>query len=482
MAQEILFNNNARSTLLAGISAGDTVLSVAAGHGARFDSPGAGQIFKGTLFNDAGNREIVHVSARSGDTMSTVLRAQEGTTALAWNAGDGFSQNLTAGALDQLSQLDRAETYTAAKTFNAVTALPGGVSGVTSFTSGIGPDYKQNIGLLATVAAKALTVAFKTKALADPSAVSPSELAFRNATLTVGDYVIGSLAAAASVVAPSGATLGFTASQTGYLYVYALLNGSTVEPIITGSNHWDEATVQSTTAIGTGSDSGSVLYSTTSRSNVPIRYVGRIKIQTGAVAGEWDNEDTEVSVGQLFKPRSPELLASGTVAAAPTLDIPIEIYYSMFKTFKLICDGFLPASDDVEFALRHSTDGGSTFASAAASYNWVTYNVGVVTAGIGTGAPDSIVRLNGRTAGSTLAVGNGANEGVSAEITIYNAESNSLSTRFTSTANVRAATTDEVQLCTTAGSVQTAGDSTDIRIMFSSGNIASGNWSLFGYP
>jgi hypothetical protein len=143
---------------------------------------------------------------------------------------------------------------------------------------------------------------------------------------------------------------------------------------------------------------------------------------------------------------------------------------------------FLPASDDVEFALRHSTDGGSTFASAAASYNWVTYNVGVVTAGIGTGAPDSIVRLNGRTAGSTLAVGNGANEGVSAEITIYNAESNSLSTRFTSTANVRAATTDEVQLCTTAGSVQTAGDSTDIRIMFSSGNIASGNWSLFGYP
>jgi hypothetical protein len=126
---------------------------------------------------------------------------------------------------------------------------------------------------------------------------SPVQIAFRNATLTTGDYVVRSATAATSVVAPSGATLGFTASQTGYVYVYALDNAGTVEAIITGSNHWDEATVQSTTAISAAADSAGVLYSTAARTNVPIRYIGRIKIQTGAVAGEWDNEDTEVVVG-----------------------------------------------------------------------------------------------------------------------------------------------------------------------------------------
>ena len=164
------------------------------------------------------------------------------------------------------------------------------------FTAGIGPNYLQNIGIAASVATAALTVAFKTKALTDASSSDPIQIAFRNATLTTGDYVVRSGTAAASVVAPSGATLGFTASQTGYLYVYALDNAGTIEAVLSGSNHWDTSTVQSTTAIDATADSGSVLYSTTARTNVPIRYIGKIKIQTGAVAGEWDNEDTVVTL------------------------------------------------------------------------------------------------------------------------------------------------------------------------------------------
>ena len=120
MAQEILTKNNAVSTLLAGITSGALSVSCQAGHGARFDSPGAGQIAKLTLYNSAGLREIVHVTARSGDTL-TIVRAQEGTTALAWNAGDGMEQTATAAFLNGLSQLDRTETYTAPKTFAAPT-------------------------------------------------------------------------------------------------------------------------------------------------------------------------------------------------------------------------------------------------------------------------------------------------------------------------------------------------------------------------
>lgn len=116
MAQEILIKNNAVSTLLAGITSGALSLSVQAGHGARFDSPGSGQIAKLTLSNSAGLREIVHVTARSGDTL-TIVRAQEGTTARAWNAGDAVEQTATAAFLNGLSQLDRTETVPAQKTF-----------------------------------------------------------------------------------------------------------------------------------------------------------------------------------------------------------------------------------------------------------------------------------------------------------------------------------------------------------------------------
>ena len=123
MAQEILTKNNAVSTLLAGITSGALSVSCQAGHGARFDSPGAGQIAKLTLYNSAGLREIVHVTARSGDTL-TIVRAQEGTTARAWNAIDGMEQTATAAFLNGLSQLDRTETITAVKTFSQSPIIP----------------------------------------------------------------------------------------------------------------------------------------------------------------------------------------------------------------------------------------------------------------------------------------------------------------------------------------------------------------------
>lgn len=128
MAQNILTKNNARSTLLAGINAGQTNLSVQSGHGARFSAPTGVELVKLTLYDAAGNIEICHGITRVGDSWSVIVRAQEGTAARAWNAGDGISENATAGFLSGLSQLDRTETYTAAKTFTqpitASSAIP----------------------------------------------------------------------------------------------------------------------------------------------------------------------------------------------------------------------------------------------------------------------------------------------------------------------------------------------------------------------
>jgi hypothetical protein len=231
-------------------------------------------------------------------------------------------QSATAAAATTLAFTDAttARTITFPDAGGTV-SLENTSTGINSFSAGIGPNYIQNIGLASSVASKALTIAIKTKALADASATDPVQIAFRNATLTTDDYVIRSITAATSVVAPSGATLGFAAAATGYVYIYALDNAGTVEAIITGINTWDEATVQSTTAIGTGSDSGSILYSTTARSNIAIRYIGRIKIATGAVAGEWDNEDTEVYVGQKNNPTLPSYTTVKRTAVLSVADV-----------------------------------------------------------------------------------------------------------------------------------------------------------------
>lgn len=101
-----LWANNDATTLASGITTGAVSLTVVSGTGALFPAITTGQFFALTLINQLSSTtfEIVWVTARSGDTM-TVIRAQEGTTAKAFNAGD-FAQGLiTAGGLGQLAPL-----------------------------------------------------------------------------------------------------------------------------------------------------------------------------------------------------------------------------------------------------------------------------------------------------------------------------------------------------------------------------------------
>lgn len=94
MAQ--LYANNAESTLTAGISAGATSLSIA--DASRFPAVSGSDWHWATL-TAAGDTEsaweIVKVTARTGTTL-TITRAQQGTTALAWNAGDKVELRATA--------------------------------------------------------------------------------------------------------------------------------------------------------------------------------------------------------------------------------------------------------------------------------------------------------------------------------------------------------------------------------------------------
>ncbi|HEM8614028.1 TPA: tail fiber protein [Citrobacter amalonaticus] len=110
MALTLLAANNAQTVLAAGINATATTLTVNTGTGNLFPSPVSGtSFFKLTLVDSATGSlsEIVHVTSRTGDTM-TIERAQEGTTARIWSANDIAANMLTAGSLQLYAQKDQS--------------------------------------------------------------------------------------------------------------------------------------------------------------------------------------------------------------------------------------------------------------------------------------------------------------------------------------------------------------------------------------
>ena len=106
------FTNNASTTLGSAASAGDLTLTVAAGTGSEFPVLAGGDYFVATLWASGSitgvPNEIVHVSARVGDTM-TVVRGQEGTTAQAWNVGDTFALYPTAAFYNNIAGADQIQ-------------------------------------------------------------------------------------------------------------------------------------------------------------------------------------------------------------------------------------------------------------------------------------------------------------------------------------------------------------------------------------
>jgi hypothetical protein len=96
-----IFSNNAQTVLASPISNVATTIVLAAGTGAEFPNPSAGQFFTLSL-NDAATGEVYEITwctARVGDTC-TVLRGQEGTTARAWVAGDIAFNGPTAATMN----------------------------------------------------------------------------------------------------------------------------------------------------------------------------------------------------------------------------------------------------------------------------------------------------------------------------------------------------------------------------------------------
>lgn len=89
----ILYANNAVGTLASGMTNVQTTLTLNPGFASLFPSPTPPQIFYVTITDAATQtlKEIVKVTAVSGNIFS-IVRAQDGTTALSWNTNDIVEQ------------------------------------------------------------------------------------------------------------------------------------------------------------------------------------------------------------------------------------------------------------------------------------------------------------------------------------------------------------------------------------------------------
>jgi len=101
------FSDNARTTLAAGVSNTDTILSLAPGAGARYPTAAGGNddYFVLTMEDASGNREFIRVNYRTGDTLGSVSypceRGYWGSTARSWTTSDVVDLRWSANAVDE---------------------------------------------------------------------------------------------------------------------------------------------------------------------------------------------------------------------------------------------------------------------------------------------------------------------------------------------------------------------------------------------
>jgi len=93
-----LFVNNFSSALAESVASGDTVFDLVSASG--LGSPSGGDYVACTIDDNAGTREIIHVTNVSTNTI-TCTRGQEGTSAQTWAGTETIEARLTKSGLDE---------------------------------------------------------------------------------------------------------------------------------------------------------------------------------------------------------------------------------------------------------------------------------------------------------------------------------------------------------------------------------------------
>lgn len=128
----IKFANHAATTLASSVAVDALSFSVASGDGALFPSLSGSEYFYVTIedASDSTSFEVVKVTARSSDSF-TIVRAQDGTSAAAWDSGDLVQLRLPRKAITDLETQLSAYTDSSVSGLVSDTAYGSGWNGVT---------------------------------------------------------------------------------------------------------------------------------------------------------------------------------------------------------------------------------------------------------------------------------------------------------------------------------------------------------------
>ena len=211
-----------------------------------------------------------------------------------------------------------------------------------------------------------------------------------------------------------------------------------------------------TTAQRTGTTAGQMRYNSTD--NVLEYYNG----------SAWVQLSSSSSGGGMT------LIATQTASADSTIDFANNLD-STYEAYVVVFSGTIPATDGARFQLRIGTGGTPTYQSGASDYSWSTdYTVPGAASG-GAVASDAEIEL----IGTALTVGNATGEHVAGRVFIHSPSDTNLHT-YVEAQIVGKNTASGLFIANTAGSYNATTAVTSLRFLFSSGNITSGEFKLYG--
>lgn len=232
----VLFKNNAASTLSSGITNVATSITVA--NGALFPSLTAGQTFYATLTQSGTETswEVVLVTARAGNVL-TVVRGQDGTTAVSWTSGSKIELRLTAAVMDAMAQ--EADL----KTIHGKSIL--GTGNLILSPAEVYPEWfaLSFNGSYADSSVSKRTPHGSSGNITNPTTGSRTSDGYIQATNTdaklnysayLGDLTGNDFTIEFDLYIPNGNDLGYFFGPTGGVYMYAGSSGATADLTLNG--------------------------------------------------------------------------------------------------------------------------------------------------------------------------------------------------------------------------------------------------------
>jgi hypothetical protein len=166
------------------------------------------------------------------------------------------------------------------------------------------------------------------------------------------------------------------------------------------------------------------------------------------------------------------LLTSGTVTNQATLDIVLTAY-AAYRGLTFYLTSWKPATDNINLLVRVSTNGGSSYDAGATDYKYASL--------LHDSTPTSAAGGSNGTTAITVgdAIGNGAAEGLDVILDLFAQTDTTIQPRILSRATIYQQN-DNARGNHTSGRRVVAQDTDAIRFLFSSGNIASGKYAVYG--